>query len=67
MSNKEIFKKCMEMKVDTFQDFVLDHDAKPGEMSALSVKLSNARGVGYSINRQGRNISVHCYIPNVPV
>lgn len=62
MSNSEIFDKCLEMQVESNQDFVLDHDPARGEMPALVVLLSQARsGVAYSISRNGREINVRCY------
>lgn len=61
------FDECLRMELETSKDFVLDHDPAGGEMPELIVRLSQARpGVAYSIQRNGRNIKVHCYIPKDP-
>lgn len=60
----DLYDECLKMKAGETQNFEVDRDLSPGEIAGLTFRLAIARtDVSFSILRNGRIVSVHCYVP----
>lgn len=60
----DLYTECLKMKAGESQTFKVDRDLGRGEIVGLVARLGIARNdVAFSILRNGRIVSVNCYIP----